>query len=287
MMNAPSLPTDDPAAVTADFERRARRFETPCGDGVMVWRAWGSGPPLLLLHGSHGSWSHWIRNIDALAASGRTVWAADLPGFGESDMPPAAEPRPIADVLAAGVRQLIGEAPVEIVGFSFGGVAGAYLAEFHPELVQRLILVGCGGLDTPMGHVQLRGVRRHEGEARRAAHRDNLLGLMLHDPASVDDLAIHLQELNGLRGRLNPGALVLPDRLVATLPRVAAQVDAIWGAYDRPHPDPAAQEAVLRRLDPDVDFRVIEDAGHWAMYERPAEFDRAVLDMLSRPLRRT
>jgi pimeloyl-ACP methyl ester carboxylesterase len=285
-MDAPSLPTDaDPAAVVADFERRARRVETPCGEGAMVWRAWGSGPPLLLFHGSHGSWSHWIRNIEALAAA-HTVWAPDLPGFGESAMPPASEPRPIADVLAAGVRQLIGETAVDIVGFSFGGVAGAYLAEFHPGLVRRLILVGCGGLDTPMGHVQLRGVRRHEGEARRAAHRDNLLGLMLHGPESVDDLAIHLQELNGLRGRLHAGPIVLPDKLAGALPRVAAQVDAIWGEHDRPHPDPAAQEAVLRRLDPDVDFRVIEGAGHWAMYERPAEFDRTVLDMLGRPLRR-
>ena len=47
-MNAVSLPTDaEPAAIVADFERRAQRFETPCGDGALVWRAWGSGPPLL------------------------------------------------------------------------------------------------------------------------------------------------------------------------------------------------------------------------------------------------
>ncbi len=285
-MNAASPPTDvDPAAVVADFERRARRFETPCGDGALVWRAWGSGPPVLLTHGSHGAWSHWIRNIDALAAE-RTVWAPDLPGYGDSAMPPREDQAAISDALAVGLRQLVApDLPVDIVGFSFGGVAAAYLAAAHPKLVRRLILVDTGGLDTPMGVVELQRVRGLEGDARRAALRDNLLGLMLHHPGSADALALHLQELNGFRGRLNPASLVLPDKLLEVLPRISAQVDAIWAEHDRPHPDPAVQEAALRRLKPDLDFQVIPDAGHWAMYEQPAAFNRTVLDLLSRPLR--
>jgi pimeloyl-ACP methyl ester carboxylesterase len=275
----------DPKTVVADFERRARRYETPCGDGVMVWRAWGSGPPLLLTHGSHGAWSHWIRNIDALAQE-RTVWAPDLPGYGEAAMPPGTDHRSYAEVLATGLRQLVGpEGPVDILGFSFGGVAAAYLAAYHPELVRRLILVGCGGLDTPHGHVEMTRVRGLEGEARRSALAFNLLGLMLHDPGSVDDMAIHLQETNGFRGRLNPAALVLPDKLIQILPEVLAQVDAIWGEHDRPHPDPAVQEAALHTVKPDAVLRVVPGAGHWAMYEGAEAFNRTALEMLGRPLR--
>ena len=77
----------NPADIVAAFEERSRRFETPCGEGRIVWRVWGSGPPLLLTHGGGGSWLHWIRNIDALAQE-RTVWAVDLPGYGDSAMPP-------------------------------------------------------------------------------------------------------------------------------------------------------------------------------------------------------
>jgi hypothetical protein len=33
------------------LEMRARRHDTPCGEGVMVWRVWGRGPHLVLLHG--------------------------------------------------------------------------------------------------------------------------------------------------------------------------------------------------------------------------------------------
>ena len=285
-MNAFSFSTDaEPASVVADFERRARRFETPCGEGSLVWRAWGSGPPVLLFHGGHGGWSHWIRNIDALAA-GRTVWAADLPGLGESAMPPREDHEAISDALATGIRRLIGpELPVDIVGFSFGGVTGAYLAAFHPALVRRLIVVDTGGLDLPMGHIDVRGIRGLADAERRAVLRVNLLSLMLHDPASVDELALHLQAMNGRRARIQAEKLVLPDWLVKVLPRVSVQLDAIWGEFDGPHPDPAAQAAVFRRFQPEVDFRVIQGAGHWAMYERPDAFNRTVLDMLSHPLR--
>ena len=32
-----------PAAVVAGLDRAATRAETPCGDGRMIWRSWGSG----------------------------------------------------------------------------------------------------------------------------------------------------------------------------------------------------------------------------------------------------
>jgi 2-hydroxy-6-oxonona-2,4-dienedioate hydrolase len=268
-----------------DFERTTRRVETPCGDGTLVWRAWGSGPPVVLAHGSHGAWSHWIRNIEALAI-GRTVWVPDLPGYGESAMAPSVDHETIAAVLAAGLHQLLEPlASPDFVGFSFGGVVAAHLAVKHPDLVRRLILVGTGGLNTPLGDIRLTRIRGLEGEARRAVNRDNLLALMLHNPASVDELALQIHALNGSRARLDPISLVLPDKLLQALPGIKAPVDAIWGEHDRPHPDPHVQEAVLRQYFPRLDFRVIAGAGHWAMYEQPAEFNRVLGELLDAPLR--
>lgn len=284
MMDASVSAAGNPALQVADIEHRARRFESPCGEGVVVWRAWGSGPPVLLLHGAHGSWSHWIRNIDALAAE-RTVWAVDIPGFGESDLPPSLDHAALADVLATGLRQLLGAAVVDVVGFSFGGVVGAHLSAFYPELVRQLVVVGSGGLDTPKNQLDLRPIRGLAGQERQAAHRHNLLALMLHDPASAGELALHLQELNTSRGRLNPAPFVLPDKLLLVLPEITAPLSAIWGQYDYPHPNPPVQEAVLRRFQPHLVFRVVPDAGHWVMFERADEFNRALLDILRLPLR--
>jgi pimeloyl-ACP methyl ester carboxylesterase len=214
----------------------------------------------------------------------RTLWIPDLPGYGDSTMAPSQDHAAIASVIALGLRRLIPSGlPVDFIGFSFGGVVGAYFAALHPELVRRLILVGTGGLGTPMGRVELRRLRGLEGSERRAGHRANLLALMLHDPASVDELALHIHETNGTRARLDPTPLVLPDKLMGALPQISAQIDAIWGGLDRPHPDPAVQEAALRRFHPKLDFRVIPGAGHWVMYEQPEEFNRTLIDLLGRP----
>jgi len=69
----------------------------------MVWHEWGEGPTVVLLHGGYGSWTHWIRNIDALAAEHRVI-AADLPGLGDSAMPPEPfTPWSLAGILADGL----------------------------------------------------------------------------------------------------------------------------------------------------------------------------------------
>jgi pimeloyl-ACP methyl ester carboxylesterase len=75
--------------------------------GIRVcWRRFGAeeespNPPLVLLHGGHGSWMHWLRNVEALSA-GRTLWLPDLPGFNDSDAPPHAAPGedPLGPLLA-------------------------------------------------------------------------------------------------------------------------------------------------------------------------------------------
>ena len=105
---------------------QATRHATPCGDGQLVWHTWGhaGGEPLVLLHGGSGSWTHWIRNVEALAAAGRRVVVPDLPGFGDSARPPGGQDADaVAPVLADGIRQMAGDAPVDIAGFSFGGRA--------------------------------------------------------------------------------------------------------------------------------------------------------------------
>jgi pimeloyl-ACP methyl ester carboxylesterase len=275
----------DPAALVAEFEGRARRVETPCGEGTMVWRIWGEGEPLVVSHGAQGAWSHWIRNIDVLARD-RMVIAVDLPGQGESALPPTRDHAGISAALVTGLREILKPGQkADLAGFSFGGIAFAWFSHYHPELVRRLILIGCGGLDTPHGHTDLQPAKGLVGEERKARLKANLLGLMLHHPDSANELAQHLLVTNARNTRWVQVDLVLPDRLAFILPQVEVQVDAIWGEFDRPHPDPAVQEEVIRRSHPDCDFRVIADAGHWAMYERPEAFNETLLDMLRRPLR--
>lgn len=284
-MNFAAVEERDALAELSELEARARRVETPCGDGTMVWRVWGSGPTLVLGHGGQGAWSHWVRNLDGLAAR-YTVIAADLPGHGDSAMPAATSHDAISAAIAGGMDALLAEgSQADFVGFSFGGAVFTHFAARFPELVRRVVIIGTGGLDAPHGHIDLGRVGGLTGEERRAAIRRNLLGLMLHHPDTVDELAMHLLVANGRQARLPVADLVIPDKVVQVLPELTVPLDAIWGEFDRPHPHPAVQEAVLRRFQPDMDFRTIADAGHWAMYERPEAFNAALLAMLAQPPR--
>ena len=51
------------------LEATAEVIRTPSGDGHMVWHEWGSGDPLVLLHGGSGAWNHWLQNIEVLSLS--------------------------------------------------------------------------------------------------------------------------------------------------------------------------------------------------------------------------
>lgn len=268
-------------AEVAEIEARARRIDTPCGDGTMAWRIWGEGEPLVVAHGAQGSWMHWLRNIDVLART-RTVIAADLPGHGDSAMPATPGHVGLSRAISDGLRIILGAGQkADFCGFSFGGVALTYCAAIHPDVARRVILVGCGGLNTPHGHPDLVRVSGLRGEERRAALKRNLLGLMLQHEDTVDEFATWQLIHNARRARLDVPRLVLPDRLCLILPDVTVPVDAIWGEFDRPHPDPAVQEAALREFKPDALFRVVEGAGHWAMFERPEAFNAALLDILA------
>jgi pimeloyl-ACP methyl ester carboxylesterase len=277
---------EDPAEQVAALEARGRRVDTRCGDGTMAWRIWGEEhadrTPLVLGHGAQGAWSHWIRNIDVLAERTMVI-AADLPGQGDSALPETPDHPGLSKAIAEGLETILGAGRrVDFAGFSFSGIAFAHCAALYPRVARRLILIGCGGLDTPHGHSDIRRATGLHGEERRAVLKANLLGLMLAHPETIDELALHLLVTNGRKARFVKPDLVVPDRLIRVLPEVPVPVDAIWGALDRPHPDPALQESVIRSVQPETDFRVIDGAGHWVMYERPYAFNAALLDMLDK-----
>jgi 2-hydroxy-6-oxonona-2,4-dienedioate hydrolase len=286
-----------PTPAIAALRSRATRHLTPCGDGHTVWHQWGASDnsqrPMLLLHGGSGSWTHWVRNIDALVGAGRQVWVPDLPGFGDSALPPdGMDADVIAAPLEAGLQQLLGTQPVDVVGFSFGGLVGSYWAADFPERVARLVVVGAVGMGlVPRNTVRLKGWRHLDSdEARDAVHRFNLAALMLHQSGAVagvdaldtigaDTLALH--KANVLRDRLPARRLSNTDVLKQNLLRVACPVSAIYGQQDALYPGRhALLQATLQALPRFQQLHWIDQAGHWVQYERAEAFHAALLQLL-------
>ena len=257
----------------------------PAGRRVF-WRLWGGEdlPALVLLHGDFGSWTHWIRCVLPLSERFRVI-APDMPGYGDSDMPPELwGPEDLAAILAAGLGGILPEQRrYRLAGFSFGGIIGGHLAALEGERIEKLALLGPGGLGLPPGPPPpLRRLERGMDAAEAfSVHRHNLAALMLADPARVDALAVHLQLENARRARVRAGGIPASDALLRALPRVPAKLSGIWGERGAMAQPVRKREEILRRFQPDLDFRVIPGAGHWTPYEAAEAVHAALLEQLS------
>lgn len=262
----------------------ARCHATPCGDGDLVWREWGEGAPVVLLHGGFGSWLHWTRNIQALAVHYR-VLAVDMPGLGDSAMPaPPLSPQAMGNPIARGLEALLEPGQhCQLVGFSFGGLVSGQVAALLGERVDGLTLVGSSGLGLPRRRVDL--VRRtpdmSQGEVR-AAQAHNVRALLLHHGESVDEVALAIQAHNDARARVASRRMSLGDSLRQALPRLRGRLNGIWGEHDvTGSPGMHHQRELLASLHEGLDFRVIADAGHWVQYEAHEAFNDVLRQMLA------
>jgi len=253
--------------------------------GDAVWHVWGGRdhqqqPPLVLLHGGSGSWSHWVRNVLHWAQQ-RPVWALDLPGFGDSTLPPEVRD---ADSLAPYVGDVLHNTfpsqALDVMGFSFGGLTAGLLAATRPELFNRLFLVGVPGLGLMRESLPMRGMLPEMTHAQqRAVHRHNLRVMMLHDETSITEELIDMQEANVARDRMRRRRIARTDVLAQVQDAWLCPVHGIWGEKDALYQSnlPRIPE-VLHRLD---SFHLIANAGHWVAYENADTFHQVVDQLLN------
>ncbi len=271
----------------AALDRAARLHATPCGDGTMVWREWGAGVPVVLLHGGTGSWLHWVRNIRRFNDAGFRAIVPDLPGLGDSAMPPPTQNLDdVSDIIWDGLSRVL--APDErfhLVGFSFGGHLSGRVGVHAEGRLRSLTLVGAGGLGLPRGRASnLRRVEPTMSSAEIAAlQRDNLGRFMVHDPAKIDEAAVWMQIRHVAIGRFKSVPFARGDWLARALPLLKAPIGGIWGEFDiTAYPFIDQRETLLRAIQPEAKFHVVAGVGHWVQYEGADEFNRVLLDWLAR-----
>jgi pimeloyl-ACP methyl ester carboxylesterase len=110
-----------------------------------AFRVAGSGPVLLLIHGIGDNSTTW-HSVHSKLAQRFTVIAPDLLGHGQSDKPRADYS---VAAYANGMRDLLSVLDIDkvtVVGHSLGGGVAMQFAYQFPQLLERLILIGAGGV---------------------------------------------------------------------------------------------------------------------------------------------
>jgi 2-hydroxy-6-oxonona-2,4-dienedioate hydrolase len=255
----------------------------------MAWRAWGDPadacPPVVLLHGGFGSWSHWVRNIPALQNDHHII-AADLPGCGASAMPASPyDAESLATIVSDGLDRVVPDGqPFDLVSFSFGGVISGLIAQRQAARLRSLTIVGTPilGLTSTGPATQLVPVPRDlPPEDAAPLYRGNLEKLMVLHPATVDELAMTLHMDNMAHARLRSRRIAWTHSVAKDLPGTSCALNFIFGAGDITL-DPGIEgiREYVAAHHPEAGFAVVPDAGHWVQYEAADAFNALLREWL-------
>jgi pimeloyl-ACP methyl ester carboxylesterase len=261
----------------------------------------GSGPSLLLIHGLMGYSFSWRFNIPALAEH-YTVYAPDMPGIGFSDRPTRLDCRLRActDRMLEFVDQLELQS-LHLLGTSHGGGVACLLTALalehgRPHL-EKLVLVAAINpwsrrgrkrlalLSNPLGAFAFR-----TGFAYFRRTHGFFLRRMYGNPAQVTPSTLNGYAAGLAQPRTADYGLGVAHSWRADMrelqnvyPRLrGVPIQLIWGDRDLAVSSDSAYE--LQRALPGSQLIMLPGVGHMPYEECPEEFNRILLEFLSRPV---
>jgi pimeloyl-ACP methyl ester carboxylesterase len=235
--------------------------ETTVESRAVRFRVAGAGPPLVLVHGLAGSWRWWRPCVPALAER-RTVYAVDLPGFGDlrRERCSLAE---APDFLRAWM-DAVGLDTAALLGHSMGAAICARAAGAMPHRVPRLVLVSPAIDLRPSPRAYALPVAR-----MAVTLRPRFATMLLGDTVRA-----------GVFGVVRTAReLLATPVLTDDLQRLTVPTLVVWGSRDPIVPRQTA-DALVARLQ-HARIHVIERAGHVPMVDTPDELTRVVLGHLA------
>ena len=128
------------AAVAADFGPGFTMKSVPVDGGTLALTIGGSGPPVLLIHGYAESSRMW-KPLAKVLASRFTVIAPDLPGFGDSSIPPSGLDMTTSAARIHAAMQALGYTKARVVGHDIGLMVAYAYAAAYPQDVEQLVLM--------------------------------------------------------------------------------------------------------------------------------------------------
>lgn len=252
-----------------------------------------SAGTIVAVHGLSGTADDYHRLAPRLAQSHRVI-APDLPGFGRSPWDP--EERyaftDLVEALAEFIRSLAIEKPVVYLGHSIAGRMGILLADRHPDMVERLILVDSGpgaGPGSPKVRERVR-TWPESGDRQSLMERYRTLYGFEDDAQYERRMAEYLEDLGEGRARIRRDPQV--KHHIFPLPMAEGGPD-LWGAWRRlPLPTLIVRGGTSQMLTPELVTKMeterpattaveLPDIGHNIPSQAPEPLAEAVLRFLA------
>ncbi|MCB0208896.1 MAG: alpha/beta hydrolase [Anaerolineae bacterium] len=242
---------------------------------------------VVLIHGWLNYNGLWHQTMEELSSVGR-CYALDLPGFGDSGEPQAAEDYSMpgyARLVEAFCRQLELQ-PVTLIGHSMGGMISLLVALKAPDLVKRLILadaVVTGHLGPPLNLLDMFGKTLYSwgfGMTKQVAPIFKAsVGVFYYSDHNYEwETVRHKALQHATTYQVGSLAAITQLDLTPQLEQIEIPTLVISGEHDRTVP--VEQAELLSRQLPQAQLALIPEAAHVPMEEQPELFNRLVLSFI-------
>jgi 3-oxoadipate enol-lactonase len=241
----------------------------PSGDDLIGVEVCGSGPAVVLLHGSGGNRATWFPQVVDLAAD-FTVVVVEARGAGRStDVHDLSGPVAGSDDLEA-VRTHLGLDAWQLVGHSLGGWTALRYATRHPDRCRSVIaLSSLAGVFPPVAAEHWdRLTAQMTWPAQELARPSALTTAFCDDRPDLAYLYQLVRSLNPPPSPTSPAVRIREADLDPTdLARLTMPVTFLTGSLDEIAPWDAVQAAAASI---GAQAEVLEGMGHVGLWEHPA-----------------
>lgn len=253
---------------------------------------WGTGFPLLLLHGFTGNSEGWKEFAPFWKDHSKTI-ALDIIGHGKSGSPPDIGQYQIEESAAVinSLLEKMGIGKIDVLGYSMGGRLALTFAVNYPEKVRKLILESASpGLRTEAERHERRIQDKKLSEKIRQEGIKNFIDYWENIPLFQSQKSLQekirtrircqrlANSIDGLANSLNGMGTGVQPSWWDELAHLEMPVLLITGNLDQKFCRIAEE---MSKILPNVKWKTAEDAGHAIHVEKPELFGTIVSGFLS------